>query len=174
MIADIKMSHGENPPGVSMISTLAVLVIMGALSAVVLSSVPFGDSSSDPQTQSLMNDMNVGPTPAGQVAGGAAVEANMGGPSAGAGNPPSLASNARTAACRTNVDVVATATRTKQATDGAYAASIDELIAGKWLDSAPDTKGFAMTLEVVEGKPTGQVLVNGKPGAQACDAPVPG
>lgn len=155
----------------SLVSTLVVFVIMGALGAIVLSSVPFGDSSSDPETQSLLDDMNVGPTPAGQVAGGAEVQANLGGPSARAGNTPSLASNARTAACKTNVGVVEAAAKTKQVTDGAYPTSIDELVAGKWLDSAPDTKGYVMSLEVVDGQPTGLVLVNGKPGLQGCDAP---
>ncbi|HUQ62832.1 MAG TPA: hypothetical protein VM121_03660 [Acidimicrobiales bacterium] len=168
------MSHGENPPGVSMISTLVVFVIMGALGAVVLSSVPFGDSSDDPQTQSLMNDLNGGPTPAGQVAGGAAVEAEMGGPSAGAGNPPSLSASARTAACKTNLDIIDRAVLTKYSTEGSFPSSIDELVTGHWIDSVPSTKGYDITLEIVDGKPTGHVLVNGRAGAEACDAPAPG
>jgi hypothetical protein len=174
-------NRGENPPGVGLISTLVVLVTMGALGAIVVSSLPFGGGSSDTQAKSLLNEANAqgdasklvgAPSPAGQVLGGAAAEANMGGPSAA--NPPSLPSTARTAACKDNLRTVEAAIATKNATDGAYATSIDELVAGHWLDAAPSMVGYQMTLEVANGQPTGHVLVNGQPGIEGCNAPVSG
>lgn len=153
--------------GVSLLSTLFVLVILGAMAGVVVASLPTGDTKSDKERNKLLNELNA-PTPAGQAAGGAAAEANMGGPSAGAGNSSSLASNARTAACRANVGVVEAAVTTKHGTDGTYPASVDELVAGHWLDAAPSTVGYQITLELAGGQPTGRVLVNGQPGVQGC------
>lgn len=176
-----KRSRGENAPGVGLLSTLMVLVILGALSAIVLTSLPFGDRTSETQAKSLLNEANAqgdagklvgAPTPAGQTLGGAAAEADMGGPSAA--NPPSLPSTARTAACKANVGVVDAAIAAKYATDGAYPASMEELVVGHWLDAAPATAGYQMSLEVVGSQPTGRLLVNGKPGVDGCDAPVSG
>jgi hypothetical protein len=168
MMEGIENVQGEGSPGVSLLSTLIVLVTMGALGAVVLTSLPFGDSSSETQTRSVLNELNA-PTPAGQAVQGAAAEANMGG--SPAVKPPSLPASARTAACRANVGVVNTAVATKHQTDGTYPSSIDELVAGRWLDAAPSTLGYEMSLETAGGQPTGRVLVNGQPGLQGCDAP---
>jgi hypothetical protein len=163
----IDSSHRDDFRGVSLVSTLVVLTIMGAMGAVVLSSMPFGSDSNDSQVKSVMGEINA-PTPAGQAVQGATAEANLGGGPAAA-NPPSLPSAARTAACRANVGVVEAAISTKHATDGSYPSSIDELVRGHWLDSAPTTAGFQMTLEVVNGQPTGRLVVNGQPGLQGCD-----
>jgi hypothetical protein len=181
MIKGHNRSRREGASGMSLLSTLMVLVIMGFMGAIVWKSLSLGDSSGDSQLRSLLKEANApgdatkltgAPTPAGQAVGGAAAEADMGGPSAA--NPPSLMSTARTAACRGNVGVVETAIATKHTTDGTYPASIDELVAGHWLDAVPSTAGYRMTLEVVDGQPTGHLLVNGQPGLQGCDSPVSG
>jgi hypothetical protein len=129
---------------VSILSTLVVLVIMGAMGAVVASSMSLGGDSNHSQVKSLMGEINA---PA---------------------NSPSMPSAARQAACRANVEVVEAAIGTKHATDGAYPSSIDELVNGHWLDSAPTSAGYQMTIEVLDGQATGRLLVNGQPAAQGC------
>lgn len=168
LIVSMETDNRRDATGVSLISTLVVLVTLGAMSAIVFSALSKGESKSTKETKALLDELNA-PTPAGQAAAGAAAEADMAG--ASAARPPSLAGMARTSACKANVGVLQAATATKHASDGAWPASVDELVAGHWIDSAPSTAGYHITLEVVGGQPTGQVLVNGRPGAQGCDGP---
>jgi hypothetical protein len=155
--------------GVSLISTLLVLIIMGTLAAMVFASLNMGDSKSQKETKSLLKELNA-PTPAGQAAAGAAAEANMGGAGV-APNPPSLAGAARTTACKANVGTVEAALANAHGVSGSYPPSLDALVAGRWIDAVPSTAGYHMSLEIGAGQPTGHVLVNGQPGMQGCEGP---
>lgn len=58
----------------------------------------------------------------------------------------------------------------KNAKDGTNPASVSQLVAEGWLSEAPSTQGYTIDLEVVDGEPTGTVLVNGAPGTEGCDS----
>lgn len=138
--------------GASLVGVLVVLVILGALATVAVAAV----NSDVLGTASL--------TPAGDPGSGGAV------PGGTAGPPRSPTAGAAPAACLANVRSVEEAATAKHASDGAFPATLAELVAGRWLDEAPSQRGYDLTLETAAGRPSGKVLVNGLPAQQGCAA----
>jgi hypothetical protein len=93
-------------------------------------------------------------------------------PPSGAGEPAfspnKPGAEARWATCEANYRSVEAASATMQAATGRLALTVEELVQGGWLSSAPTPAADFVTLEVVEGTATGRILVNGQPGPGAC------
>lgn len=146
--------------GASVVAVLVLLVILGGLSVVALAALP-----SDPSTPTDALD---GGTAGGGLPGGAGTDAAP-------GHRRSPAAGALAAACTATARTIGAAAATKHAADGAFPATVAELVAGGWLSSPPALPGYELTLESTIGRPTGRILVNGQPADQGCAAePPPG
>lgn len=141
--------------GASLLGVLVVVMILGALAGLAVLSIT--KLAYDPAATSTRLS---GLTPSGGLIDG--------GSSATATRPRSVANDASAAACQTNVRTIEAAAAAKRATDGSFPATIDELVAGRWLDEAPVIRGYELTLQTLGGRPTGKVLVNGLPANEGC------
>lgn len=141
--------------GASLVGLLVVLVILGGVAALAVVALPGGGGGAPGPLQDLLP----AGVPDGERASGVA-----------SSRPPALTTGATTAACVANVKSIEQAAAAKHALDGAFPANIAELVAGHWLAEMPSVRGYDMTAEVVGGRPTGVILVNGQPGGQGCGA----
>lgn len=160
------MMNGARDPdgGASLVGVLVVVMILGLLGTLGL--LAFSVLPSDPLGTSNLQGLE--PVGGGPANGGAA-------PGAAPGRPVSPVASAVTAACMSNVQLLVQAAATKQATDGAFPATVAELVTGRWLSEAPTLRGYDMTMESVGDRPTGKILVNDQPAEQGCAAaPRPG
>jgi hypothetical protein len=133
--------------GSSLLGILLVLIILGTLAGLVYVTMGAGTG---PTTR-----FDMVPEP-GEEGNGGSVRAPRA--IAGAG------------ACRANYQAVDAAQAAKNAKDGSNAASVAELVREGWLSAPPETQGYTIDLEVVDGQPTGRVLVNGAGGIEVCDS----
>jgi hypothetical protein len=145
--------HVDPDRGASLVGVLVVLVILGALAAVAVAVV--NRDVLDTAALSRLAPASI-PEEGGPVAGGAPAP------------PRSPTAGASPAACLANVRTVEQAAAAKHASDGAFPATVAELVSGHWLDEAPSQRGFDITLEAAAGQPSGKVLVNGLPAEQGC------
>jgi hypothetical protein len=139
--------------GLSLVGILVVILILGTLAALTVAAL-----NSDLLGTSALSGVS-----SGDLAGG--------GTRSGAATGPGFRAGATTASCIANVRTVEQAAATKHASDGVFPATVAELVTGHWLDEAPVLPGYALTIEVVGGRPTGKVLVNGSAADQGCAAP---
>ena len=138
--------------GASLVGTLVVLVILGALAIFVVRAWPSGS----PGTSATVRQL--------------AAEANgVGSPAPAQPRPPTAV--ASTAACQASVRTVEQAAAAKRASDGTFPTGIAELVGGRWLAEMPSLPGYELSMESVGAAPTGRVLVNGRPADQGCAAP---
>lgn len=144
--------------GLSLISLLFTLVILGLMAAIA---VKIGDGSKkdSAETSGLLSQM-------GGAAG--AADAVAGGVQAGAGGVAGIAGSAASAACRANVAIVERALETLKTQGEALPASVDELVARGKINQIPSVRGYTLSLEVVDGSPTGAVLINDRPANEGC------
>lgn len=84
------------------------------------------------------------------------------------GRPATPGGEGRRVACESNYRVVETAVATRQAAEGSLALSVEELVAGGWMNASVLSAAPGITLEVVDGVATGAVLVDGRPGLAGC------
>lgn len=148
--------------GASLVGVLVVVMILGLLGTLGL--LAFSVLPSDPVGTSSLKALE----PGGDLAG-------AGASSTVSGRPRSPTAGGASAACMSNVRVIGQAAATKHATDGAFPATVDELVQGRWLSEAPSLRGYDLTMELVGGQPTGRILVNDQPAEQGCAAaPRPG
>lgn len=143
----------EREGGMSLIGLLVVLAILAALGGMAVLAV--SRLARDPTaTSARLSGLT-------QTAG----------PAGGLLAPGSPADGPNVAACIANARSVERAAAAKQAADGAFPATVDELVDGRWLAEPPVLRGYALTMEVSGGRPTGKVVVNGVPAEQGCVAP---
>lgn len=139
--------------GASLVSLLLVVVVLGALAALAVTALPNDPSGT------------ASPLPGRTPSSGGATP----------GAPRSPAAGAADAACTSTARTLAASVAAKQAVDGAFPATVEEMVAAGYLASAPSVRGREFSLEAVGGRPTGKVLVNGLPSEQGCAAaPVAG
>ena len=143
------MSAPRDEAGSSLLGILMVLMILGAMAGLVYMTMGPGTG---PRTT-----LDMVPDDAGEGGGGAA-------------NAPSAVAGASAGACRANFQAVDAAQAAKNAQEGTNAASVAQLVAEGWLSEPPKTDGYTIDLEMVDGEPTGRVLVNGTAGVEACDS----
>lgn len=155
--------HDHGPQsGLSLISTVATLVILGFLAALVVSALDdMGEH--DPQTRSLLDEV-------GGLAG-KAEPSNDGGAAFSARGATGLVHGASVEQCRTDLATVETAVTAYMAQTGTYPVSPDELVTAGFLSSLPSRPSYSFTLEALDGQPTGRVMVNGRPGHEGCGVP---
>lgn len=134
--------------------TLVVLVILGGLAVLVVTAWPTDPSGTSATLRGLTSEANL----AGKPAGGAAALRTPVAP-------------ADAAACTANVRSVEQAAAAKHASDGAFPATVAELVAERWLATAPALAGHELTMEAIGGRPTGKILVNGRPAGEGCATP---
>lgn len=133
--------------GTSLVGLLLVVAILAGMAVLVVAAL--GD---DPEVSSTIAGVGpVGP-------GGTATRI------AGGNLPDEVAA----AACRADVAVLESAMAAAHALRGAYPASLAELQTSGFLSEQPARPAVTFTLETVEGKATGGVLVNGLPPADGC------
>ncbi len=135
--------------GSSLLGVLLVLFILGSLAALVY--VTMGPGTDHATRLDMAPD-------AGQGEG------------AGATGAPSPIAGATAGACKATYQAVEAAQAAKNAKEGSNAASVAQLVAEGWLSQTPSTDGYTIDLEVVDGDPTGRVLVNGTGGIEACES----
>jgi hypothetical protein len=137
--------------GASLVGILLVLVILGGLATVAVTSLPSGGgllgrgSSAEPGTST-----NVGP----------------GSPIANRGQ--SLTAAASRAACQADARSIEDAVAEFRAANGAYPQTLNDIAAGRWLSQVPIDRDHHFSLETIGGRPTGRVLVDGRPWADGC------
>ena len=146
--------HMRTESGVSLVGMLVVVVILGTLAALTVAAL-----NSDLLGTSDVSGLSPNADPGGSGAG----------PGAAAG--PRVAAGATTASCTANVRTLEQAAAAEHAADGAFPATVTELVTGHWLDEPPALPGYELTMESVGGRPTGRILVNGLPAAQGCATP---
>lgn len=144
--------------GLSIISLVFTLVILGLMAAIA---VKIGDGSKkdSAETSGLLSQL-------GGAAG--AADAIAGAAQAGAGGVGGLAGSAASAACKANVAIVERALATLTTQGESLPANIDELVSRGVISEIPAVRGYTLSLEVVDGRPTGKVLVNSRPAAEGC------
>lgn len=138
--------------GLGLVGMLVVLAVLGALVVLAVSSLggdegPIG--AAGPGT--------------GLVPGGAAPGA--------VGGAGALVGASSVAACSADVAAIESALAAANATLGRFPATVPELVTSGFLSEAPDRPGFAFSVEMVAGSPTGRVLVNGRPADEGCATP---
>lgn len=131
--------------GMSLIGLLVVLVVLGAMAAVVASTL-----TGETGTLTLLEQ--------------ASPELGAEAPARPAGLPGAASS----VACRTDVATLETAMGTAQAIEGTYPASLSDLMARGFLSELPNRPGLLYAPEVIDGRATGRVLVNGLPAGDGC------
>ena len=139
--------------GAGLLGLVVLLVVLGALVAVVLAALDGedDDGSGGPGTVAAPG----GPPP---VAG-----------EAGPGGPAGLAGAATRAACAEDARTLESAMAADHATSGSYPTTLEELRARGWVSELPARPGVEFAPEVVDGRPTGRILVNGSPAAEGCE-----
>ena len=138
--------------GASLVGTLVVLVILGALGILVVKAWPSGTPGTSATLRQLTSEANGVESPAPVPA-----------------RPPTAAAN--TGACQISVRTIEQAAAAKRASDGTFPTGIDELVSGRWLAEVPNLPGYELSMEAVGGASTGRVLVNGRPADQGCAVP---
>lgn len=137
--------------GAGLLGLVVLLVVLGALVAVALAALD-GDDDGSGGLGSVVAPG--GPLP-------------VGGP-AGPGGPAGLAGAATRAACAEDVRTLESAMAADHATRGSFPATLEELRAHGFVSELPARPGVAFAPEVVDGRPTGRILVNGLPAAEGC------
>lgn len=147
--------------GLSLISTVATLVTLGLLGALVVSALD-DMGKSDPQTRSLLNEVG--------ITGGAGTGTDdTAAPSAR--GPAGLVQGASVQECQADLATLETAVSAYMAQAGSNPTTTDDLVTAGFLSSLPSRPSYAFSLEAVDGQPTGRVMVNGRPGVEGCHAP---
>ena len=127
-----------------LVGLLVVLVILGAMAAVAMSSLG-GDDSPVPRR---LSPPDTALPPGGRPVGGAGA--------------------ASAEACRMDVATLERAMAISYARSGAHPTDLSQLVDQGMVSALPDRAGYVFTAEVVDGRGTGRVLVNGRPGPQGC------
>lgn len=148
--APVEARGRASSAGAGLLGLLVLLVVLGALVAVALAALDGDDGGSG----GLGSVAPGGPAP---VAG-----------AAGPGGPAGLAGAATRAACAEDVRTLESAMAADHATRGSYPATLEELRAHGFVSELPARPGVAFAPEVVDGRPTGRILVNGLPAAEGC------
>ena len=138
--------------GAGLLSLVVVVAILGTLAVMSL------------RATELQLDM----VPPDVTSTGAAQSTAPGSAPGPAASPVRPSDVARRAVCETSYQAVVSALATQQAASGARASSVGELVQAGWLDPAVLTAEPGISLEMVDGAPTGRVLVDGQPGPAAC------
>jgi len=141
---------GHDESGSALMGVLLVVTILGVLGGLALLSTNLGWVGGQ---GSLASEGTVPTSPAS--------------PPARAARPTPFGA-AVGASCTADEKSVETAAAVAAASSGAPAASVAQLVAGRWLDHVPGGPGYTIELETAGGRGTGRVLVNGKPGAAGC------
>lgn len=140
--------------GASLVGTLVVLGILGALAIFVVRAWPTASPGNSATVRQLAEEAS-----------------GVGSPAPAQPRPP--AAVASTAACQASVRSIEQAAAAKRASDGTFPTGIGELVSGRWLAEAPSLPGYDLSMEAAGGVLTGRVLVNGRPADQGCAAGPP-
>lgn len=158
----MKVHKGDG--GLSLVSMLFTLVALGLMAAIAVKAVD-GQESDRQGTGALLQQLAEQSQTQADMSSGA--QPSGAGP-AGPAGPGGMMGAASITACNANVDLVEKALGTMTATGQPLPATVEELVARGGLSEAPVMRGYTLTLENVDGAPTGKVLVNGKPGVEGC------
>lgn len=140
---------------------LLTLVALGLMAAIAVKAVD-GQEKDRQGTSALLQQLAEQGQTQADMSSGAQPSA------AGPAGPGGMMGAASVTACSANVDLVEKALATMSATGQDLPFTIEELVARGGLTEVPSMRGYTLTLENVDGQPTGKVLVNGKLGAQGC------
>jgi hypothetical protein len=148
-MTDSRTRRAAKEAGASLVGTLVVLAILGVLATLAARSVTSSDNSLDLRPEVGPGDPSTASTSA-------------------SGRRVSPAAAATLLACQLDERSVESAVAGMHAAVGRYPGTMTELVAGGWLTEPPASGRSTFTLETGSGGPTGRVLVNGHPGAEAC------
>jgi len=135
--------------GASLVGILVVLVTLGALAALAASALTGEQGVTGPADPATTTPG----TSTGDVT---------------ARRPAGSVGAASAAACKADAATLETAMNSAHAIDGAYPASVSDLVARGFLSEVPGRPGVAFAPEMVGGQATGRILVNGLPAAEGC------
>lgn len=148
----------ERQGGSSLVGILVVLVVLGGMAALAVSSLTTG----------VTTGVGSGRDPVG-VGGFGGVLGTESGPSGSGGRASGPLGGAAASACKADFTAVQAAVAAKQGRDGQPAGSVGQLVSEGWLSQPPANRGYQVELEVLDGVPTGAILVNGSRGMEVCD-----
>lgn len=144
--------------GMSLVGMLLTLVILGGMAAIAVHAL--GGDSTDPTGTGIPSALAPGLLPA---SGGDPVAEGGASAGAGPGGPAALAHSASPAVCMQDAATLESAMSAASVTGGTFPTTLAELVAKGFLSELPDAPGYTFAPEVVGGRATGKILVNGLP-----------